>query len=98
MQAVDFSNFDYEVTTTNGTWTVTPDDIQGEGDGSQVLIGQFSFAAGTGGIDSMYGNVNLQGKNADGSTWQVVDQWIPAPGALALLGLAGLAGRRRRRN
>ncbi len=98
VQAVDFSNFSYEVSTSNGTWTVTPDDIQGEGDGSRVLIGQFSFAAGTGGIDSMYGNVNLQGKNADGSTWQVVDQWIPAPGALALLGLAGLAGRRRRRN
>jgi hypothetical protein len=98
VQAVDFSNFATEVSTSNGTWTVTPDDIQGEGDGSRVLIGQFSFAAGTGGIDSMYGNVNLQGKNADGSTWQVVDQWIPAPGALALLGLAGLAGRRRRRN
>ena len=98
VQAVDFSNFSYEVSTSNGTWTVTPDDIQGEGDGSRVLIGQFSFAAGTGGIDSMYGNVNLQGKNADGSTWQVTDQWIPAPGALALLGLAGLAGRRRRRN
>ena len=98
VQAVDFSNFSSEVSTSNGTWTVTPDDIQGEGDGSRVLIGQFSFAAGTGGIDSMYGNVNLQGKNADGSTWQVVDQWIPAPGALALLGLAGLAGRRRRRN
>ena len=98
VQAVDFSNFDYEVSTENGTWTVTPDDPQGEGAGGLVLIGQFSFAAGTGGIDSMYGNVNLQGKNADGSTWQVVDQWIPAPGALALLGLAGIAGRRRRRN
>ena len=99
VQAVDFSNFATEVSTSNGTWTVTPDDAQGEADANgRVLIGQFSFAAGTGGIDSMYGNVNLQGKNADGSTWQVVDQWIPAPGALALLGLAGLAGRRRRRN
>jgi MYXO-CTERM domain-containing protein len=98
VQAVDFSNFDHEVTTSNGTWTVTPDDPQGAGDGSRVMIGQFSFEAGTGGVDSMYGNVNLQGKNADGSTWQVTDKWLPAPGAFALLGLAGIAGRRRRRN
>ena len=99
VQAVDFSNFNYEVATSNGTWTVTPDDAQGEGNAdNRVLIGQFSFNAGTGGVDSMYGNVNLQGKNADGSTWQETDVWLPAPGALALLGLAGLAVRRRRRN
>jgi len=97
VQAVDFSNFDTEVSTSNGTWTVTPDDPQGEAVGGRVLIGQFSFAAGTGGEASMYGNVNVQGKNADGSTWQVVDKWLPAPGALALLALAGIAGRRRRR-
>ena len=99
VQAVDFSNFSTEVTTDNGTWVVTPDDIQGEGAGGLVMIGQFSFAAGTGGLDSMYGNVNLQGSSADGSVWEALDQWVevPAPGALALLGLAGLAGRRRRR-
>ena len=99
VQAVDFSNFNSEVSTSNGTWTVTPDDAQGNGNAdNRVIIGQFSFAAGTGGVDSMYGNVNLQGKNADGTTWQVTDKWLPAPGALALLGLAGIAGRRRRRN
>ncbi|MAB82814.1 MAG: hypothetical protein CMJ24_05180 [Phycisphaerae bacterium] len=98
VQAVDFSNFSTEVTTDNGTWVVTPDDIQGEGSGGRVLIGQFSFAAGTGGVDSMYGSVNLQGSSADGSTWEATGQWLPAPGAFALLGLAGLAGRRRRRN
>jgi MYXO-CTERM domain-containing protein len=98
VQAVDFSNFSTEVTTDNGTWVVTPDDIQGEGSGGRVLIGQFSFAAGTGGVDSMYGSVNLQGSSADGSTWDATGQWLPAPGAFALLGLAGLAGRRRRRN
>tara|TARA_B100001059_G_scaffold148921_1_gene148724 strand:- start:10296 stop:10970 length:675 start_codon:yes stop_codon:yes gene_type:complete len=99
VQAVDFSNFSTEVTTDNGTWVVTPDDIQGEGAGGLVMIGQFSFAAGTGGLDSMYGNVNLQGSSADGTVWEALDQWVevPAPGALALLGLAGLAGRRRRR-
>ncbi|MDG2201657.1 MAG: hypothetical protein P8K80_10820 [Phycisphaerales bacterium] len=98
VQAVDFSNFNTEVRTDNGTWTVTPDDAQGMALDGRVLIGQFSFDHGTGGVDSMYGNVNLQGKNADGSTWQVTDKWLPAPGALALLGLAGIAGRRRRRN
>lgn len=99
VQAVDFSNFNTEVTTSNGTWTVTPDDIQGEaGADGLVLIGQFSFAAGTGGLSSMDGLVNMQGKNADGSNWTALNQWVPAPGALALLGLAGVAGRRRRRH
>ena len=99
VQDMDFSNFTTEISTSNGTWYVTPDAAQGEADAEgRVLIGQFSFLAGTGGLDSMYGNINLQGKDADGETWQVVDQWIPAPGALALLGLAGIAGRRRRRN
>ena len=100
VQDMDFTTFGTEISTSNGTWYVTPDAAQGEADSEgRVLIGQFSFVAGTGGgLDSMYGNINLQGKDADGETWQVVDQWIPAPGALALLGLAGLAGRRRRRN
>ena len=70
VQAVDFSNFATEVSTSNGTWTVTPDDAQGEADADgRVLIGQFSFAAGTGGLSSMDGLVNMQGKNADGSNW-----------------------------
>jgi len=98
VQAVDFSNFDTEVSTSNGTWTVTPDDPQGEAVGGRVFIGQFSFEAGTGGLASMDGLVNMQGKNADGSNWTALNQWVPAPGALALLGLAGIAGRRRRRN
>jgi hypothetical protein len=99
VQAVDFSNFGTEVSTSNGTWTVTPDDAQGDADlDNRVIIGQFSFAAGTGGIGSMDGLVNMQGKNADGSNWTALNQWIPAPGALALLSLAGIAGRRRRRN
>ena len=46
----------------------------------------------------------LQGKDANGDTWSANVSGaaygggdIPAPGALALLGLAGVAGRRRRR-
>ena len=95
-QGVDFSNFGDEVTTSNGSWYVTPDDAQGEEVNGRVLIAQLTIAGG--GSDSdLYGNLSFQGKLADGSTWSANDQWLPAPGALALLGLAGIAGRRRRR-
>ena len=41
---------------------------------------------------------NLQGKDANGDTWNEIGlTWIPGPGALALLGFAGLVGPRRRR-
>jgi len=92
-QGVDFSGFGNEVTTSNGSWYVTPDDAQGEEVGGRVLIAQLTVSSG----DSLYGNLNFQGKLADGSNWGATDQWLPAPGALALLGLAGIAGRRRRR-
>jgi len=95
-QGVDFSNFGDEVSTSNGSWYVTPDDAQGEEINGRVLIAQLTMSGG--GSDSdLYGNLNFQGKLADGSTWSANDQWLPAPGALALLGLAGIAGRRRRR-
>ena len=43
-------------------------------------------------------NVNLQGKDASGNTWTLIGgNALPAPGALALLGLAGVTARRRRR-
>jgi len=99
--------------TDNGTWFVTPDQDQGEailhsnlegdvtGAAFGVLIAQVTTTA-TGGIDGTFSGL-LQGKDANGDTWQQnVDGFqyggvVPAPGALALLGLAGLAGRRRRR-
>ena len=94
-QGVDFSNFGDEVTTNNGSWYVTPDDAQGDEIGGRVLIAQLTISGG--GTDAdLYGNLNFQGKLADGSNWGATDQWLPAPGALALLGLAGIAGRRRR--
>ena len=83
-----------DLVSNNGSWFVTPDDEQGAVYNGQVFIGQFTVASG----ESLVGQVNLQGKDANGDTWNAIGaSWVPAPGALALLGLAGLAGRRRRR-
>ncbi len=93
---IDWSAFEAggDLVTDNGSWFVTPDDPQGAESGNRVLIGQFTVTSGA----SVIGQVSLQGKDADGVTWQANGvSWVPAPGALALLGVAGLAGRRRRR-
>ncbi|MDG2424626.1 MAG: hypothetical protein P8M22_11680 [Phycisphaerales bacterium] len=111
---MDFTNFENggDLSTSNGTWFVTPDLDQGNaimhdnlgangGDmGYGVLIAQVTTTT-TGGVDGTFSGL-LQGKDAAGDTWQAnVDGFeyggVPAPGALALLGLAGIAGRRRRR-
>jgi len=86
------------VTTSDGSFYVTPDDAQGQEVGGKVLIAQFTSFD----YDSrLQGTISLQGKLADGSNWGAesvsYDFALPAPGALALLGLAGIAGRRRRR-
>ncbi len=89
----DFNTAGY-LGTSNGSWLVTPDDAQGNPVNGRVLIGQFTTNDGV----DVLGQVNLQGSGADGETYQVVGAtWVPAPGALALLGIAGMAGRRRRR-
>jgi MYXO-CTERM domain-containing protein len=104
---IDWSAFEAggDLETDNGTWFVTPDKAQGEaidhgGDiGYGVLIAQVTTSDNGGTFSGL-----LQGKDANGDTWsQGVNGAaygggdIPAPGALALLGLAGVAGRRRRR-
>jgi len=82
----------------NGSWFVTPDDAQGNELNGQVFIGQFTVQNGEGDFGGLVGQINLQGKDANGDTWNAIGAtWVPAPGALALLGLAGIAGRRRRR-
>ncbi|HIB02164.1 MAG TPA: hypothetical protein EYO31_10025, partial [Phycisphaerales bacterium] len=43
------------------------------------------------------GEINILGKNADLTSWQYTNVALPAPGALAILGLAGYLGVRRRR-
>ena len=84
--------------TDNGSWFVTPEDAQGNELNGQVFLGQFTVSGGTGTSADLVGQINLQGKDANGDTWNVIGAtWVPAPGALALMGVAGLAGRRRRR-
>ena len=93
---IDFSTFEAggALETSNGSWFVTPDDQQGTEIDGRILIGQFTVTSGA----SVVGQVSLQGRDIEGDNWTAESvSWVPAPGALALLGVAGLAGRRRRR-
>lgn len=83
-----------------GWFNSNPDNGQGDPVGGRVLIAQLTIenAAGS---DSVGGSMTVFWK--DGDTGDIIgtessfNHAVPAPGALALLGLAGLAGRRRRR-
>ncbi len=64
----------------------------------RVMVGQFTlYATDT----NVTGVLHIQGKAGDFETFQArdlaFDYAMPAPGALALLGLAGIASRRRRK-
>lgn len=99
---IDFSGFNAggALGTDNGTWFVTPDDAQGGEIDGRVLLGQFTVLGGTGnGLIDLDVSLNLQGRDG-GDVWSAEGLSlppIPAPGALALLGIAGLAVRRRRK-
>jgi len=99
---IDWSGFEGggDISTSNGSWFATPVDPQVlAGDDLRVMVGQFTLL----GADStISGVLNLQGKQGDFETFQARGQsfefsMIPAPGALALLGIAGIASRRRRK-
>lgn len=95
---IDWTGFEAggSITTDNGTWFATPSDAQVFEVGGRVLVGQFTVNDG----DHVYGSMNFQGKNSDLSNWNadgIAFDTAPAPGALALLGLAGIAARRRRK-
>jgi len=96
----DWSGFEGggDVSTDNGSWFATPaDDQVFAGSELRVMIGQFTMY----GLESsVSGVLNLQGKEL-GVTFQARGQefeyFLPAPGAIALLGIAGIASRRRRK-
>ena len=95
---IDYADFEAggSISTDNGTWFATPADAQVLEVNGRVLVGQFTV----GDSDHVFGSMNFQGKNADGSNWTADGELFdtaPAPGALALLGLAGIAARRRRK-
>jgi len=89
-----------DLVTDNGSWFVTPDDAQGNELNGEVFLGQFTIQGSNGDFyDDMDIQFNIQGKDAGGDTWNAIGVgWIPSPGALAVLGLAGVAGRRRSRH
>ena len=100
---IDWSDFEAggNIATDNGTWFATPDDAQVlAGADMRVMFGQFTMY----GLDShVSGLINIQGKSGNFETFQETgiafdfSYGVPAPGALALLGLAGVASRRRRK-
>ena len=95
----DFEDNGGAISSDNGSWFATPDDPQVlAGDDLRVMVGNFTMY----GTDShVMGVLNLQGKSGNFETFQArgqaFDFALPAPGALALLGLAGIAIRRRRK-
>ena len=78
--------------TENGGWFVTPDDPNSVPDANgKHLLAQVTVDEGVG----INGIISIQLR--DGTQFESMTFATPAPGALALLGLAGVVGTRRRR-
>ncbi len=98
--AVFFSGTFGSSTLQDAAWAIAPDDEQGDpfnpkyfaGDG-RLLIGQFSTLDGS----AIQGTMLLQ-FISNGMAWQSIETFfVPGPGGLAMMGVAGLIGTRRRR-
>ncbi|MBL9121062.1 MAG: hypothetical protein JNL80_14225 [Phycisphaerae bacterium] len=79
-----------------GWYNGNPSNLKGLNDGGKVFIGQFVIDTGKGWfVNAQVGfNQGLGTSTVFGAGMFTIG--VPAPGAVALLGLAGLAGRRRR--
>ncbi|MCP4837281.1 MAG: hypothetical protein GY895_21255 [Phycisphaera sp.] len=93
--------------TDNGSWFVTPADAQGGEVSGKVFLGQFTVLGGVGDASDLIGQINLQGQDAGGNTWNEIGAtWmestgpsgpaVPGIGAFAPLACIGLVRRRRR--
>ncbi|MCA9295119.1 MAG: hypothetical protein KC983_01355 [Phycisphaerales bacterium] len=94
----DFNGLAGHVQAQNLGYTVTPAPgfgVQSDGQGGfRVLLGQFTVASG----DTFSGQALVSGGGLIVfDDWAISSGTVPSPGVLALLGVAGLAGRRRRR-
>ena len=93
-----------DLATNNGAWNVWSSDPQGNELNGVVFLGQFTLQGGNGDVSDLVGQVNLQGKDADGNIWNEIgatwmgstDPAVPGIGALAPLACIGLVRRRRR--
>ena len=66
----------------NGSWFVTPQDVQGAELNGQVFLGQFTVQGGLGDASDLIGQVNLQGQDADGNQWNEIGvTWNTGSGA-----------------
>ena len=104
---IDWTNFELggDISADNGSWFATPDDDQvfgqphsvdgsnyGAGDTANgVLIGQFTTVD-----DNPNGTFNLVGRDSSNTSWIIHGANYPAPGVLALLGIAAWGVCRRR--
>jgi hypothetical protein len=94
---IDWTSFNAggSIWTDNGSWFATPDDAQVYEIDGKIMIMQLTMDE----AESFSFEINLQGKNgSDGENWTALGVTfpVPSPGALALLGIAGMTVRRRR--
>ncbi len=71
---IDWSTFenDGNLFSDNGSWFAAAGTAQSAEVGGQVFLGQFTVVGGLGDANDLIGQVNLQGEDANGNTWQEI--------------------------